>query len=182
MKIFSCLCCPECFETGSLYIEKDEDRRKGLASFLNILCGCGHRKELYTSKTVEKAGVNVCNKSMMSFEVNFRAVYGMRTIGGDHTRLEKLCGMLNMSKPMTVKNFNNISNVLHDAAKVVAGKSMNAAANELKNSNDGDILDISVSVDGSWQRHGFSSLNGVVDTLSIDNCKVVDVEPIGSVS
>ena len=27
-EVFSCLCCPECFETGSLYIEEDEDRRK----------------------------------------------------------------------------------------------------------------------------------------------------------
>ena len=64
------------------------------------------------------------------------------------TSLEKLCGMLNMPKPMTVKNFNNISTVLRDAAKVVAEKSMNAAANDLKNSNDDDILDIGVSVDG----------------------------------
>ena len=80
------------FETGSLYIEEDEDRRKGFASFSNILCGCGYKKELYTSKTVDRAGVNVCNKGMKPFEVNCRAVYGMRTIGGDHTSLEKtLC-------------------------------------------------------------------------------------------
>ena len=133
---------------------------------------------LCTFKTVEKAGVNVCNTGMKPFEVKFRAVYGMITIGGDHTSFEKLCGILNMPKPMTVKNFNNIGNVLCDAAKVVAEKSMNAAANGFKNSNDGDILDIGVSVDGNWQRHAFSSLNGVVDALSIDNGKVVDVEPM----
>ena len=52
--------------------------------------------------------------------------------------------MLNMPKPMTVKNFNNITNVLRDAAKMVAEKSMNAAANDLNNSNDGVILDIGV--------------------------------------
>ena len=57
-------------------------------------------------------------------------MYGRRTIGGDHTSLEELCGMLNMPKPMAVKNFNNISNVLRDAAKVVAEKSMNAAVND----------------------------------------------------
>ena len=78
-------------------------------------------------------------------------------------------GMLNMPKPMTVKNFNNFSNVFCDAAKVVAEKSTNAAANVLKNSNDGDILDIGVSVDGSWQRRGYSSMNGVVAVLSIDD-------------
>ena len=62
---------------------------------MNILCDCGCipiKKELYTSKNVEKAGVNVCNKGMKPFEVNFRAVHDMRTIGGDHigTSLEKL--------------------------------------------------------------------------------------------
>ena len=70
--------------------------------------------------------------------------------------------MLNMPKPMTVKNFNNISNVLPDTAKLVAEKSMNAAADDLKNSNDDDILDIGVSVDERWQRREFSYLNGVV--------------------
>ena len=110
--VFSCLCCPECYETGSLYIEEDEDRRKWLASFLNILCGYGYKKELYTSKTVEKAGVNVCNKSMKPFEVNFREVYGMRTIGGDHTSLEKT---LWYATSQRLKNFNN-SRVLRDGA------------------------------------------------------------------
>ena len=122
---------------------------------------------------LEKAGANVCNKPFVKpFEVNFRAVYGIRTIGGDHTNLEKLCGLLNMPKPMTV---NKISNVLRDAAKVVAEESMNAAAKDFKNSNDVDILNIGVSIDGSWQRRGFSSLNGVVAVLSIEHGKVVVV-------
>ena len=43
---YSCLCCPECFETGSLY-EEDEDRRKGLSSFLNIFCGFGYKKVVH---------------------------------------------------------------------------------------------------------------------------------------
>ena len=36
--------------------------------------------------------------------------------------------------------------------------------------------DIGVSVDGTWQRGFFSSLNGVVVAVSITNFKVVDVE------
>ena len=94
----------------------------------------------------------------------------MRTIGSDHTGLEKLCGILNLPKPMTVKIFNIISNTLRDAAKAVAENSMNAAARELGRSET--ITNIGVSVDGSWQRRGFSSLNGIVAALSIDNGKV----------
>ena len=39
--------------------------------------------------------------------------------------------------------------------------------------NDADIqVDTGVSVDGSWQRRGFSSLNGVVTVISIENGKI----------
>ena len=108
-----------------------------------------------------------------AFDVNIRAVYGMRTIGSDHTGLEKLCGILNLPKPITIKNFNNMSNTLRDA---VAENSMNAAARELRRSEMFVIL--GVSVDGSWQRRRFSSVNGIVAALSINYGKVIDIEPM----
>ena len=113
---------------------------------------------------------------MKPFEINIRTVYGMRTIGVDHTGLENLCGMLNMPKPMTVKQFNYNSNMLCHAAKGVAEKSMVVAVNDLR--KDADVIDIGVSVAGTWQRRGFSSLNGVVAAISIDSGKIVDVEPM----
>ena len=44
---------------------------------------------------------------------------------------------------------------------------MSASADEAKQ-NDG-TADISVSMDGKWQRRGFSSLNGVVVAVSTSN-------------
>ena len=38
------------------------------------------------------------------------------------------------------------------------------------------IVDTSVSCDGSWQRRGYSSLNGVVTAISMTNGKVLDIE------
>ena len=35
-----------------------------------------------------------------------------------------------------------------------------------------------VSCDGTWQKRGFQSLNGVFAVLSVDNGKVLDVEAI----
>ena len=35
-----------------------------------------------------------------------------------------------------------------------------------------------VSGDGSWQRHGFTSLNGFVSIISMNNGMVIDVEPM----
>ena len=46
-------------------------------------CGCGYKIELYTSKTVEKVGVNAWNKGMKPFEVNFREGVGLCGLFGD---------------------------------------------------------------------------------------------------
>ena len=42
--------------------------------------------------------------------------------------------------------------------------------------SDADIVDISVSCDGTWHRRGFSSLNGTVACISMDTGKVLDIE------
>jgi hypothetical protein len=181
--IFICLNCPNCQETGTMFLEEDHQRKKGLASYLVLTCECGYEKEFYTSRTVDNCNnINTTSKKgMKPFEINIRAVYGMRTIGADHASLEKFCGFINMPKPMTARNFIKISNNLRDAAKVVAQRSMMTAVNELRiksNLNETDIIDTGVSVDGTWQRRGFSSLNGVVAVISIDSGKLVDIEPM----
>ena len=64
--------------------------------------------------------------------------------------------------------------LLCNAAKFVAERSMKDAISQLKKSRNVDILDIGVSVDGTWQKRG----GGVVAVISIDNGKVIDVEPM----
>ena len=46
-----------------------------------------------------------------------------------------------------------------------------------KNAKDGEVVDCPVSCDGTWQRFGFSSLNGCVAAASIKTMKVLDAEP-----
>ena len=76
---------------------------------------------------------------------------------------------------MTVMNYKNISNNIRDSAKQIAGRSMNNAVVELKRGKN-MVIDIGVSLDGSWQRRGFSSMNGVVTAISIDTGKIIDIE------
>ena len=47
--------------------------------------------------------------------------------------------------------------------------------NELRH-GDHSIADIGVSVDGTWQRRRFVSLNGTIATISMDNGKIIGVE------
>ena len=89
---------------------------------------------------------------MKPFEVNFRAVSAMSTVGVDHTGFEKICYMLTITKPMTVKNFNYRSEILCNASKFVAERSMKDAINQLKKSRNVDILDIGYrGVDVKWR-------------------------------
>ena len=78
-----------------------------------------------------------------------------------------------MPEPMTSDNYDNISNILKDSATVVAENSMSVAATELRGSNE--TADVGVSVDATWQRKGFTSMNGVVTAISVDSGKVLDV-------
>ncbi|GFW91811.1 uncharacterized protein TNCV_3400711 [Trichonephila clavipes] len=42
------------------------------------------------------------------------------------------------------------------------------------------IVECGISVDGTWQRRGYSSMNGCVAALSVDTGKVVDIEIMSS--
>ncbi|GFX35753.1 uncharacterized protein TNCV_745461 [Trichonephila clavipes] len=54
---------------------------------------------------------------------------------------------------------------------------MTEAADEVRKlKNTSDVAECGVSVDGTWQRRGHSSLNGCVAVLSIDNGKFLDLE------
>lgn len=46
----------------------------------------------------------------------------------------------------------------------------------LKDRCEDEITDCGISCNGTWQRQGFSSLNGCVMAISMDTGKVVDVE------
>ena len=68
-----------------------------------------------------------------------------------------------------------ISCNIRDAVKIVAEKSMEDAVEEAKLYKR-DVADIGVSVDGIWQKHGYTSLNGVIVAISIDIGNIVDLE------
>ena len=80
---------------------------------------------------------------------------------------------------MTRMNYNKILKTIQKAVTEVAIQTMADAATEIKEkSEDDSTVDIGVSVDGSWQKRGYSSLNGNVAVIALDSGKVLDVEPM----
>lgn len=111
-----------------------------------------------------------------SYDINRRLTYAITSIGGHDATARALCGNLNLPPP--VFTYDDHVTKITAAAREVASISMVQAVEEAKEKLNSD--DISVSVDGTWQKRGYSSRNGVVTCLSNlgknEGSKLVDTE------
>ena len=106
-----------------------------------------------------------------------------RNMGVAHQGLVKFSAVINMMAPRHENSYGDQVKVICNAAQTVAKRSMENAVEELKEfyepEEDG-FYNVGISADGTWRKRGFSSLFGVVTTLSLLTGKVVDVEVQGS--
>ena len=166
--IIKLLCCPRCMQDGLLL---DEVGTSGSSCQLKISCECGWYHEVWSSSKTKHGG----------FEINKRMVYGARSCGIGYCGLEKLHAILNLPPPLSRSNYDTTASSILVSVRDVANESMIAAANEisqLKGKNDDGIANCAVSCDGTWQRRGYSSLNGAYVAISMDMGKILDVEPM----
>ena len=78
-----------------------------------------------------------------------------------------------MPAPVARKNYDKLSYKLGIAIDKVAKNSMIQAAVEVKACKG---TDIGVYFDGSWQKRGYCSMNGVGTAISVTTGKVLDTE------
>ncbi|GFV93361.1 uncharacterized protein TNCV_3685841 [Trichonephila clavipes] len=113
-------------------------------------------------------------------ELNTRFVYGLRLIGRGVSAGRKLCAVLNLPPFLSKLAFRQQEKKLLSAAISIGEKIRNDAAKgirQLKKSIHGTV-NCGVSVDGTWQRRGFSSLNGCVSAISVDTGKIIDFKTL----
>ena len=105
------------------------------------------------------------------------------SVGGGLSTLRCLCVEMNFPPPVNEHPYNNYLKHIEKISLKNAEESMLAAGIRLRKEilgpdvdDDGDtILDVPISVDGSWQkRYGFNSLLGMVFLISIDTGAVLD--------
>ena len=168
--VFNAMKCPEC-DNVTLSLSEKLSKKKGCASYLSVQCSCcSYINEFYTSENRDKTS-----------DVNKRIVYAMRSCRQGYSGIETFTTLMDIPKPMTAKNYDKLVSKFVTATKAVAEETMEDAAEEIRskvNSDSDTIIDTSVSQDGSWQRRGYSSLNGCVTAIAMDNEKVIDVEPM----
>ena len=117
----------------------------------------------------------------MAYDVNIRTVSAFREIGRGYAAIETFCGFMNMPPPMNKTTYQDIVDGMHISYTEAADESMKAAACELVemahednneyDDGDGSHVDVAVSVDGTWQKRGYASLNGAVTVIGLDNGK-----------
>ena len=166
--VVSLMACPEaeCHSVGLVLTEKNE-KRKGFASLLQIACKeCCFTHEFYTSACTDK-----------SFDINKRTIYTMRACGQGYGGVSMFSSLMNMPGCMASTSYDKVIKKFHAASKFVAEETMQEAAQDLHKTGE-SIVDIAVSCDGTWQRRGYSSNNGVVAVISMESGKVIDVESL----
>ena len=107
---------------------------------------------------------------MNAFDINVRSVIAFREIGKCITAMQALCGYTNLVPHMQAVAYNNTQQEVAESYRTVANTSMLKAADDLKQTSS----DVAVSCDGSWQKRGFSSLNGLVTVIFVDSGKCLD--------
>ena len=164
--IFQRFACPDCCEKGFNLYEIPKTKM-GCASCLQLQClTCGWIHDFYVSAN-----------SSTTYNVNIRLVYAMRCIEQDYARAREFCGFMNIPGVPTKNNFHKILRSLKTTVFKVAENSMIAASKELHADDRADeVISCGVSVDGTWQKHGYASLNGCVAATSIDTSKILDIE------
>lgn len=177
MAIFSdminLLCCPNCKQTGVKILHQ---KRYGLATKCKMYCQyCSFEKVFWSSQKVETG---------RAFDVNRRMVYALRSVGIGHSGAKTFLSRMNLPPPVSRTAYAKIQEQIHTAVVEVASDVMADAAQEVREvagvtcEDADDVVDTSISCDGTWQKRGFSSLNGAVAVISIETGKVLDVEPM----
>ena len=173
--------CPDC---GNARIDLNNNlaARQGFCCELDIKCSsCSYKYSFYTSKKCPKkeivrSGKLPCGKS--PFQVNVQSVLAFREIGKGYASIKKFSTLMNMPPAISKLTYNRINELLHLNYTQVANFSSKTAAKETYNlckvRDEDEISNCQVSVDGTWQKRGHASINGVVTVISRENGKCLD--------
>ncbi|XP_059163145.1 uncharacterized protein LOC131946415 [Physella acuta] len=145
MRVFPC---PSCEEHCGFDLTENNCGLSCKVSFSCIKC-----KETFT--------LNSSNEN-----INLRFQLSMYSIGCHYEQGKKLLGNMNMPPPVSVTRSNHFKSRIHNATAIVANTVQEEAASELRSSQLSE--DVTVSCDGTWQRRGFVSKNGVSTVLSVN--------------
>lgn len=158
------LCCKTC--SGS--ITMSEVSLRGLGGTYGISCeNCVQLKTFKSGPKIDNA------KS--AFEINRRAILAMRCIGQGLEGLTTFCGVMDLPPAVKRPTYDTIVRHMEEATTKVADTVFQQAVEEeVEASAEPQTRNITVQCDGTWQRRGYKSLNGICTVIGSATGKVVD--------
>lgn len=173
-----------CSSCGTKGINIEEKSRHGLGAEWTFRC---QNPECSSHKFPRS--FHTSPKESRAYDVNRGLVLGLRLIGRGHSAAERLLSVLNLPKAISKNPWSSHTKVLEKAASELLHKELSNAGHEVRQfkfangliSLEGDeqledkVIDVGVSLDGSWSSRGWVARDGIVAAISIDTGKVVDV-------
>ncbi|GFT86935.1 uncharacterized protein NPIL_283961, partial [Nephila pilipes] len=155
--------CKFCNQLDSLVISEDSGSRRGLS--VNLVLQC-----IYCGQATSAISSDMTN----GFDdINIRLAYGMRCIGKGNSAAKTFCAIINLPPPPA--KFERYNDILLRSLIKVSNESMRNAVEDTVKKNNSN-RDITAAFDGSWQKRGHTSLNGVVSATCLETGKVLDFE------
>jgi len=133
-------------------------------------------------------------KTNRFYDINRELVLGLRLTGCGHSAAKRVLSILNLPPPVNKDSWSNHTKALEQIANELLEKELKNAALDVKRflwdsmqdetgnmagMNDEQladlVLDAGISIDGSWNKRGWSARDGVVAVISTDTGKVLDV-------
>jgi len=171
--------CQEC-QSNKLDLTYIPEEAKGFASPFCITCPeCDWSYKFLSSPEFCLPGRD--KRGAKSKEVNIRATMAFREIGKGHEDMKTFSTIMNMPPPMAITSYNEMNTTLLDFYESACNESMQDAVAEMRHQINpsaayDDIVDCQIGIDGSWQKRGHSSLNGVCTAVEKTTKKVIDYQ------
>ena len=176
----SAFICKHCQnENTCIRMRQNDLEREGLVENLAIEC------ENCFSSTPIIVSDRLGGKGGGASELNVRSVLASISIG--HAELERFCGIMGLPPPVSKRAYNEHLKKIRNVAVDTTYNVMIDAANRLRDiieeeepskvyTDEGGrkIVDVAVTVDGTWQKRGHTSRIGVVFVMAVRTGEVLD--------
>ena len=168
LKGFKCVC-KKCGVESNVTIK--ENTKNGLCTSPCFTCEACKTTTKILYSTVTNDGSKVLS-------INRRSVVANKCIGGTYSSLQMFCALMGFPSPVSKNVYTSYTNQITRESIVHAELSMQRARKEVRvyygATSDEEVVDALVSVDGTWQKRGFSSLYGIVYVIEYNTGKVLD--------